>query len=155
MRSRIVYPLLALVIFISSAQAQIGDWQNVEDIRSGLTIFVQGDRHFARCTFEHATDSALFCEQASRSPFFEPREIRFERTEIRRVSIEYFRDGNAAKGALVGMGVGATLGAVSGDQADGRSRLGGAIIVGTIGAVFGSMFARSFRTVHSQVIYQQ
>lgn len=151
-----LYPLLALVIFISSAQAQIGDWQDVEDLQSGTTILVQAEHRYpTRCVFEHATDHTLLCEQIYRSPFLEPRETSFDRTEIRQVSFEYYRQGNAARGALIGMGVGATLGAVSGDNVDARSRLGSAIIVGTIGGVFGALFARGLRTVHSKVIYRK
>ena len=79
----------------------------------------------------------------------------FDRSEIRQVSLEYYREGNAAKGALIAMGIGATLGAVSGNNGDARTRLGAAIIVGTIGGVFGSMFGRTSRTVHRKVVYQQ
>jgi hypothetical protein len=147
--------MLALVMFVSSAQAQIGDWQEVENLSSGDTIFVQAERHFAKCRFEYATDSTLFCEQVYRSPDVEPREVSFDRSEIRQVTLEYIREGSAAKGALIGLGAGATAGAVSLDHGDARARLGAAIIVGTIGGMFGSLFGRTSRTVHSKVIYQK
>ncbi len=155
MTRQIIYSILALVILLSSAQAQIGDWQDVQDIAANTTIFVQAEhKRLMRCTFEQATDGMLFCALVYRSPYLRPREINFNRSEVRQVLVEYVHESNIAKGTVIGAGVGAAAGA-SLTHGNADSRLGATILLGTIGAVFGTIFARSLNDVRTKIIYRK
>lgn len=144
-----------MAILVSSAQAQIGDWQDVQDLPSNATIFVQPEhKRIMRCTFEHATDSTLFCAIVYRSPYLSPREISFDRADVRQITVEYVHESNIARGTVIGAGVGAAAGAsLAHGNAD--SRLGSAIVLGALGGLFGTIFARSLNDVHTKIIYRR
>jgi hypothetical protein len=153
MRKRILYPILALVMFVSSAQAQIGDWQDVEDLPPDTVISVQtGYRYPVRCMFEYATDRILFCAVAYRSRLIEPHEMRLDRSEISQVSFDN-GERNTAKGALIGGGIGAAIGASPDPGRSGYTRLGGAVLLGLIGGAVGHVIAMDHP--HYRVIYKR
>jgi hypothetical protein len=156
MRRRILFPILVLVIFISSAQAQIGGWQNVENLTAGTVIAVQTEyRPTARCTFEHATERTLFCALVHRARFLGPQEVILDRSEIRQIMLEVTNQRNMAKGILIGAGIGATIGAIPDPDHSGYTRLGGALLLGAIGAAIGGVVGKNHSSNHYRVIYRQ
>jgi hypothetical protein len=124
-------------MFVSSAQAQIGDWEDVKNIPS--------------CTFDRATNRALFCTVLY-SFGIEPPELSVDRRGISQVSFDN-GDRNTAKGALIGGGIGATIGASLDPGRSGYSRLGGAFLLGGIGSVVGHVIAMDHP--HYRVVYKR
>ncbi len=155
MRQRLLSLTLVLVTFLSTAQAQAGSWQDVKDLYPGPIFVEAGHRVPVRCIFRHATDTTLYCERTYRTPFSEPDQITFDREEIHRITYQYYRQGNAGKGALIGAGIGAAAGASGKDAGDASNRVVAAIIIGGIGALFGSLIGGSLRTLHTEVVYQK
>jgi hypothetical protein len=152
MRQRLLSLTLVLVTFVSSAQAQAGNWQDVKDLYPGPIFVEVGHRVPIRCIFQHATDTTLFCERTYRTPFSEPDQIMFDRMEIHRITYQYYRGGNALKGGLIGAGIGAAAGAAGKDAGN---RIGNAVLGGALGALFGSFIGGNWQTLHTQVVYQK
>jgi hypothetical protein len=144
-----------LIVFVSSAQAQVGDWQVVKDLAAGPILVQAVHRVPARCIFQYATDTALFCEHIYHTPFLAPYQMRFDREEIREISYQYYRGGNAVKGGLIGAGIGAAVGASGRDAGDASNRVGCAVIGGGFGALFGSLIGGNWRRVQTKVVYQK
>jgi hypothetical protein len=151
-----ISPLLALPLLASMALAQARDWQAVKDLQTGAKISVRGASPFHNlCIFESATDEQLICEHILRGPrgAFVPRERVYERKRIREVRLEHSDAANIATGAAIGGGIGAALGASAGNGT--LTRGGGALLLGTGGAIVGGLFGRDFPVVHGKVIYRR
>src|SRR6266849_2589552 len=99
-----------ILVSVSIAQAQAGDWRAVESVPFGSAITVKVG-HRVRCTFLRATDDELFCERFPRGVWYGPSEIKFKRQAIQQVRLEHSDGVNTAVGAAIGGGVGAALGA--------------------------------------------
>ena len=105
---RIISWVLVVLLFASSTEAQIGDWQAVENLKSGTRILVKAtERYF--CSFEGASNDQLVCEVPKHGSLGRATVaiLRSEITEVRRLP-------NQAKAAWIGAGVGAGAGAVLG-----------------------------------------
>jgi hypothetical protein len=96
---RIISSALSIAFLLSSAHCQTGDWQVVQDLPSGSYISVKTKFHSFKCTFEHASDAELFCE-----------EQRVDRERIREIRLEH-RIASRVLGAVVGTAVGVGAGA--------------------------------------------
>jgi hypothetical protein len=155
MRQKILCFTIALVIFAASAQAQVGDWEDVKDLSTGPILVQAGHPVPVRCIFQYATDTALFCEHVYRTPFSEPYQMTFDRKEIRQISYQYYREGHAAKGALIGAGIGAAVGAAGRDTGNASNRVGAAVVGGGFGALFGSLIGGNWRSLQTKIVYQK
>lgn len=151
-----IFFALALMFFASAAQAQVGDWQQVQNLPVGAPITVQ-TRNLLNCRFEHATDEKLFCEFVFHTRFLSTsREIAFDRRRVRQVSLEFMRGRNVAIGTAMGVGIGAAVGAaVDNPQRSGYSRGGSALLGGAFGGLVGYVVARATPRVEHKVIYTQ
>jgi uncharacterized protein YcfJ len=147
--------LLTLPILASMALAQAGDWQAVKHLQPGTRISVQGASPFhLLCVFEHADDEQLVCELIRRGPRGAsiPLERVYARKRIREVRLEHSDAANMTTGAAIGGGIGAALGASAGN---GNTRVGGALLLGTGGALIGGFFGRDFPVAHGKVVYRR
>jgi hypothetical protein len=148
-----IHCMLALLILASSAQAQTGNWQAVENIKPGSRISVKAE-HRVRCIFRYATDDELVCKRIHRGLFRSaPPEIAFDRPSVREVRLEKSDEANAAVGAAIGAGVGAAAGASNGNGT--LTRGGGALLLGALGAVIGWSFGSEFHVLHGKIVYKQ
>jgi hypothetical protein len=154
---RIYRSVLATLFFAPTAFAQTGNWQAVKQLEPGMKISVQVDHHslHSTCYFQRATDDQLFCERVLHgvSRVLIPPDAAYDRKEIREVRIEHSDRSNTAAGAAIGGGVGATLGAANGNGT--LTREGGALLLGTVGALIGGSFGRDFPIFHGKVIYRR
>ncbi len=144
--------VLATLVFASSALAQTGDWQAVKELAPGTQISVKGGDFFIhnQCTFREATDDRLLC--AGMTPVVPV--LVFPRERVRQVRLERSLAARTATGALVGIGVGVTLGALGSDRS-GTTRGGRMLIGGAILGLIGGAFGRIFPIIHGPVIYRQ
>jgi hypothetical protein len=152
--------LLALLLLAAMVPAQSRDWQAVKHLQAGNRISVRSDRSFVRntCFFLRATDDQLVCERAVHSrrqviipPI--PSEAVYERSRVREVRLEHSEAANAMAGAGIGAGMGAGLGASANNGT--LTRGGGALLLGSIGAVIGGSFGRDFPVIHGRVVYRR
>jgi len=147
--------ILALFILPTPTQARKpgGDWQIVKNLAPGTRISVKS-KFRDLCVFESATDTTLVCEPALLgTAITNPIPLRFKRTKVREVRLEFSDSENGVLGAIVGGGVGAVLGAIGGGQT--YSRGGSALLVGGLGALVGGVVARNFPIRHGAVIYRR
>jgi hypothetical protein len=139
------------------AFAQTGNWQAVKQLEPGTKISLQSDHLWlhSTCYFQRATDDQLFCERILRgvSRVLIPPDAVYERKKIREVRLEHSDRSNAATGAVIGGGIGATLGATRGNGT--LTPEGGALLLGTTGALIGGAFGRDFPIFHGKVIYRR
>jgi hypothetical protein len=139
------------------AFAQTGNWQAVKQLDPGVKISVRSEHHSLRstCYFQRATDDQLFCERILRgvSQVLIPPDAVYERKKIREVRLEHSDRSNAATGAAIGGGIGATLGAANDNGT--LTREGGALLLGTVGALIGGSFGRDFPIFHGKMIYRR
>ena len=151
---RIISWVLVVLLFASSAEAQIGDWQAVQNLKSGTRILVKAkERYF--CSFENASNDQLVCE-VPRHGTLGRRSVailRSEITEVRRLP-------NQAKAAWIGAGVGAGAGAVLGASTSKTSRGANAFFGGVAGAGLGALvggIVPIFQVLfhHGKVIYKR
>jgi hypothetical protein len=152
MRQRVFYPVLALLLLMSSAQAQTADWRAVEGLPPGAPISVRDRNPRVRCIFRGATSNELVCEQHLRYRSFDlgPYQIRFDRQSIREVRLE--RPGDSAlAGAVIGGGIGAAIGASIAPRARGTA----ALFVGGIGALLGGHVGTETSIVRGPIIYKR
>ena len=142
---------LVMLLLASNAGAQTGDWQAVKELPPGTPISVKGRDVIIRnqCTFRAANDYRLVCE--GMSPMIPP--LVYPRDQVRQVRLERSNAAKVATGALVGIGIGVTLGALGSDRS-GTTRGGRMIIGGGILGLIGGAFGRMFPVVHGPVIYR-
>jgi hypothetical protein len=147
--------LLALFTLATAAGARTptGDWQNVKNLAPGTRISVKTNVRLL-CVFESATDDVLICDTALiGTSVTNPIPLRCKRARVREVRLEFSDRENAALGAVVGGGIGATLGAVGAGQS--TTRGGAAQIGGGLGALIGGIASRNFPIRHGTVIYRR
>jgi len=152
---RAAFALLVLLLVTSSLHAQRRDWQAVEQIAPGSVIHVKG-RHIygTTCVFQQATNDALICEpRPELARYGMLRDFRFDRRYIREVRLERSDDTNTAIGALIGAGIGATLGSATPNNGT-LTRGGRVLVLGGLGALIGGAFGRTFHALHGQVVYK-
>ena|SRR5882672_7478931 len=154
---RIYRSVLATLFFAPMAFAQTGNWQAVRQLDPGTKISVQFEHHslHSTCYFQRATDDQLFCERVLRgvSQVLIPPDAVHERKNIREVRLEHSDSSNTATGVAIGGGIGATLGAANNNGT--LTRGGGALLLGTVGALIGGSFGRDFPIFHGKVIYRK
>jgi hypothetical protein len=148
--TKIFLSLLAGLILVSPGQAQTGDWRAVESLAPGTRISVKIRFHM-QCNVTRVTDAALMCELVHER--IRPGEMTFNRKLIREVRLEHSDQANTAIGASLGGGVGVTVGASLGNRS--LDRPVGALVLGTVGAIFGGAFGRDFPIFHGKVIYKR
>lgn len=159
-RTNIVLILLAPLLLASTVLAQKGDWQAVKNLPPGTRISVKTGHLFAnQCYFLSATDDQLVCERVLHGrrrmiipPI--PNDAVYERSKVRRVRLERGEVVNGLAGAGIGAGIGAALGASGGNGT--LTRGGGALLIGSIGALMGGMYGSTGGTViHGRVVYRR
>jgi hypothetical protein len=155
-QTKFTFLLSAALLIANAAPAQSGDWQAVKNLQPGARISVSVDRPFhTMCIFQRATDEELLCERilrGSRRVLIPPDAI-YERGKIREVRLEHGDSANVATGAVIGGGVGATIGASTHNTA--LTRPGRILLLGTGGAIIGGFFGRDFPLTHGKVIYRR
>jgi hypothetical protein len=142
--------MVACLILLSAAQAQTGDWRAVENLAPGTRISVKIRFHML-CNVTRVTDAALMCDLVHQR--IRPGEMTFNRKLIREVRLEHSDQANTAIGASLGGGVCVTVGASLGNRS--LDRPGGALVLGTVGALVGGAFGRDFPIFHGKVIYKR
>ena len=108
----IVFSLLAAGSFLSSSQAQTGDWLAVQAIPPGSYISVKSQRYTVRCFFLTATDTQLLCEEHSlrKYPSGDPvvSDVNLDRQGISQVRLEH-PTRSAFLGAVICTAIGAGI----------------------------------------------
>ncbi len=132
-KPRIISSIIFVLLFGSSAQAQNGDWQAVENLKPGTRLTVKA-RHNILCIFQSATDDELVCKPL-RFLHLGPGESRFDRQSVREIRLEP----NLAKHMWVGAGIGAGAGAIAGATTGSPPRGGRIIVLTLAGAAAGSI----------------
>jgi hypothetical protein len=144
--------ILALALCTSSAQAQTGSWQAVENLSPGSVISVRAHHH-VRCVFRSATDDRLICDPLQHGPVpLGPDETIYDRQSIREVRLEHSVGANELTGAAFGAGIGAAVGASSSNGS--LTRGGSTLLVGGIGAIIGGFVGKEFSILPGKVIYR-
>ena len=151
-KRQIISSMVVALFFGSTAQAQTGDWQAVENLKPGTRISVKA-RHRVRCIFQGATLDELTCKRSDRLFRTLSSEIVFDRQSVREVRLERSDEANAAVGAAIGAGAGAAAGASNGNGT--LTRGGGALLLGGIGAIVGWFFGADFHILHGKTIYKR
>lgn len=152
MRRRIFPSILALLLLVSRAPAQTGDWQAVMDLAPGTLISVLS-RYDTRCIFDGATDDTLSYELVSYASSWAGSKVRtLQRRGIYQVRIEVGHGTHAATGAVVGAGVGATIGAI-GSYPGSYAKT--ALAFGIVGALVGGGFGGTIPSTRCRVIYKR
>lgn len=146
-RHTLLSTLLVPVLFLSTALAQIADWESVKALPGGTKIKVQlkHGRVLGHCYFDDATDEELAC--AVRGTFYS-RRWAYPRSNVKAV----FRAHNGMRiGVFVGAGAGALMGAATpGCCRAGRALLGGAAL-GVLGGGVGTLLDPFF---HGKAVYR-
>ena len=158
--TKAIFFLSAVLLLASTAPAQTGDWQAVRNLPPGTRISVRSNHLFVRntCFFLSATDDQLVCERALHSrrrmiiPPIPPEAV-YQRSRVREVRLEHGEDANMLAGAGIGAGVGAALGA--GVNNGTLTRGGGALLLGSLGALIGGSFGREFPVIHGKIVYRR
>jgi len=139
-----VCSLLSALLFLSSCQAQNGDWKAVQDIPPGSLISVKTQFGTTKCAFEIAGDTELYCERGT-----------FHRQSIRRVRLER-PNASAVLGAAIGMGIGLGVGvAATKSSRDAESRVYGPAGVAILGGIVLGTIMHVNPVVHGKVVYQR
>jgi hypothetical protein len=155
-KRQIISSMVVALLFASSAQAQTGDWQAVQNLKPGAYILVKA-QHRYRCSVERATDDELVCEGHL------PRSLRLSTLIIPRAEIQEVRilpHPNQAKDAWIGAGIGGAAGAVAAGTTSrtypgvnaffgGLGGAAGGALVGGIVPIFQVVFQ------HGKVIYKR
>jgi hypothetical protein len=144
----VICSFLSAGLLHSSSQAQTGDWQAVKKILPGSRIFVKSYPQSARCEFENATETELFCERSNLR-------IDFHRQNIRQVRLEH-PNRSAVLGAVIGTGIGAGVGvAATKDSKDAETRVYDPILLGIVMGVILSVIMSRVSPLHGKVVYQR
>jgi hypothetical protein len=152
---QLVAGLLVLLLNVSNARAQKGDWQAVKDLAPGTRISVKMSLRMI-CFIVRATEEEVVCASHLHGPVGTiSYDRRYDRQRIREVRLELSEETGVAVGALVGAGAGAVVGAVAGGRGGNVTRTGGAVLAGAIGAILGGALGRDFPVVHGQVVYKR
>jgi hypothetical protein len=147
---RSCFVLLALLLTSSNLQARTGTWDDVRDLPRGASISVESERPL-HCNFEMATKDKLMCSFINPFASRNPQILTFQRQDVKEVRLDSEIYPNPAKGALIGAGVGAAIGAAGVSN----SRGGGAIIFGGIGALIGAFIARNHSIHRHHTVYKR
>jgi hypothetical protein len=141
--------LLCVGLFLSSSQAQTGDWQAAQAIPFRSQISLKSQHGNFRCILQKTTDTELFCEHGSLGT------IRFDRQDIRQVRLEH-PDANASLGAVIGTGLGAASGvALTKGSKDAEIRVYTPIYMGIgIGVLLGVIMSK-IPILRGKVVYRQ
>jgi hypothetical protein len=154
---RVTSLVLILLLAVSTALAQTGDWQDVENLPPGAHISVQLRRVplHQTCYLERATDSELVCWQTSGRPLQSPisSKLTFERQSIHEVRLEHSDAANGVIGGAIGAGAGVILGASTGSDSGGRKA--GMFLFGILGFALGSAINKQIPISHGRVIYRR
>ncbi len=150
--------VLVVIALTWSARAQTGDWRTVKRLPPGTRISVKAGRspiHSIICLFERASDDTLVCERvlSGSTRRVVPPEAVYERAGVREVRLERSDASNIAVGAVLGGGVGATLGATT--TRDRTARGAGALLLGIGGAALGGYLGKEFPILHGEVVYRR
>lgn len=145
--ARVISLLLAPLLLVVRAPAQLADWNAVQALRAGTKIHVtlKRGRTFGHCFFESASDNQLVCSQRAR---FDPRTVVYPRNNIKAVYLTH-------NGTAIGIGVGAGTGAVIGATRSRCCRGGNAVIDAGAFALMGGfvgMMADPF--FHGRAVYR-
>lgn len=148
-RAKAISFLLAILLLVSVAWAQSGDWGTVQHLpgETRLKIKLKHGRTFGNCEFLGATDDALTCDYAG--------PLRDVRPEYRRDNIKAIYLVHNAR--AIGFGIGAVSGAIIGAAATpgtpATRELFGVIDAGVLGGVgyFFGMIADPF--FHGKAVY--
>lgn len=144
------------------------DWTVVEDLPGGVVITVKTTDP-VRCVLREATDTELVCDRfphpaPSSFPFPPPpytpppqslRTYVFRRDAVRQVRLEHDEVDNAAStvlGAMLGTAIGGAVGYNVGATS---KNVGGAFLLGGLGALVGGFVGHNFPLLHGRVIYQR
>ncbi len=133
----IIPSLLVVLMFGSSAQAQTGDWQAVQNLKPGTRISVKA-RHRYLCSLESATEDELVCKVPEHRLSRLPPRITIPRGEVREVRLAPCQAKAAWIGAGIGAGVGAAVGASTGTGSRGAGASMGALAGALVGGVVGA-----------------
>jgi hypothetical protein len=152
---QIISSVLVALLFESSAHAQTGDWQAVENLRTSSYILVKTQRRY-RCSVESVTEDNLICVTHL------PRSSRLfvltiPRSEIREVRLLPHPDQaeDARIGAVIGAGAGAIANASATTGPRGANALFGGLAGAGLGALIGAfvpVFQVAFQ--RSKLIYK-
>jgi len=158
---RLSYYTLVLLLVPSIAQSQTRDWGAVQKLRPGSAISVKtAGSHRLWCDFDHADDEALSCEHIVHSVSYSGSvEIVVARRDVQEVRLEHSDRANAIDGAVLGAVVGGAAGGAIGGivkpRGNGTTAAIGALMLGGMGATFGSAFGKDFPMRHGKVVYQR
>ncbi len=148
---RIFTSLLVFTLLASSAQAQTGDWQALENLPLGARISVL-TRHRMPCILVRVNDHELICAP-TRHRWFGPDTITFDRRSIREIRLPPPDGTNELIGIAIGGGAGAALGAARLNCTGCRGA--GALIFGMIGAVMGAQVSKRSPIVQGKLVYKR
>ena len=154
-RRQILSSMIVALLFQSSAQAQAGDWQAVENLKTGSHILVKA-QHRYRCSVEGVTEDNLICvgnlPHSSRLSV-----LKIPRSEIREVRLLPDPDQakDAQNGAVIGAGAGAIVAASTNTVARGAHAFLGGLAGAGLGALVGA-FVPVFQLAsqRSKLIYK-
>jgi hypothetical protein len=105
---RIIGMLLAALLVLPNAQAQMRDWRAVRDLPPGTRIMVKAEHRYP-CSFLSATEDELSCEVPENWRLSLPAQMTFSRVEIREIR----KEPNQVKDAWIGAGIGGAAGAAA------------------------------------------
>lgn len=143
--------LLLASLLVSSAAAQLENWENVRKLPTGTKIKIQlkSGRTFGHCFVTAVSDSTLTCSIRGGGPFgMWSRERVYPRDNVKAV---FHVHNGPLIGATVGAGAGAILGATKPGCCRGANALIGAGLMAMPGIVIGTMADPFF---HGRAIYR-
>lgn len=143
---------LVVLMYTSSAQAQTGEWQAVQNLRPGTLLSIKAS-HRVKCIFQGATQNELTCQRFYREIRVPSAQIVLDRQSIREVRLERSDEANGTVAAMIGAGAGAAAGASTGNGTS--SREGRSLLIGGIGAIAGWFFGRDFHILQGKIIYKK
>jgi hypothetical protein len=142
--------VLCVGLFLSTGQAQTGDWQAVQAIPPGSQISVKTQSGSARCVFENATDTELHCDRQVGRYL---RSITFSRQSIRQVRLEHPVASGVA-GAVVGTGIGVGTGLALTQHSRDEMRAYAPFYLGIgCGVLFAAIMSK-ISPIHGKVVYR-
>jgi len=156
----IVFSLLAAGSFLSSSQAQTGDWLAVQAIPPGSYISVKSQRYTVRCFFLTATDTQLLCEEHSlrKYPSGDPvvSDVNLDRQGISQVRLEH-PTRSAFLGAVICTAIGAGIASAlaNGPKPDPEAQVYYPIFFGIVSGYIGGKITGRISILHGKVVYRR